>query len=393
MKRIISTAVTSLLFSTLAFSFDFGGALSSLTKYSGHPDNAKFNQKTTLSAWMRTPLGQGSKGSLTYLAAEANCALENKFDNDLPSDKKNVFTWDIALLKINYDNKFGSDSINIGAGRFFVSDLTGKIFAQTCDGAIISFATPGFNFSIYGGFTGLLNAQNAKILNGKTAVAKTVDNAYEFADKYLVMDAAVSFPYLFLNQTLGLQFLGTFGFENEKINRMYATASLNGPLSDIIFYNLNTTFAFNNGTGVNGYQTSNLSNLSFMLMASKIKTLFALNGTYASGTQEGGIKQFVGFTHMTATNALSGRLEYNGITKAGLSASTRFNSILSMNLGFDAIFEQMVKKFGYFGFQYNAGLTIQPTNDLSFNAGFNHFIGDNSETSKLTGQLGIILTF
>lgn len=392
MKKIISTAALIFLGSALAFSVDLGGAISSLTKYTGHPDNAKFNQKTTFSAWLRTPLGNGSKGSLTYLAAEANCALENKFDDNLASDKKNVFTWDIALLKLNYDNKFGSDTINIGAGRFFISDLTGKIFAQNCDGAIISFATPGFSFSIYGGFTGLLNAQNAKILNGK-GVSKSVDSAYAFADKYLILNAAVSFPYLFANQTLGFQFIGTFGFDNEKANRMYGTLSLNGPLNDILFYNLNSTVAFNNATGKDGYQTSNLSNLSLMLLVSKINTLFALNGTYASGQKEGGIKQFVGFTHMTATNAYSEKTEYNGITKVGLSASTKFNKILSMNLGTDVIFEQMVKKFGYFGFQYNAGLTIQPKSDLSFNAGFNHFIGDNSETNKLNGQLGIILTF
>lgn len=92
MKRIFTAAFLSASAILSAFAFDFGGALSSLSKFSGKTDDLYFNQKTSASLWLRTPLDK--EGDI-YLAAEGNLAFENNLETEKKYSDSGPFAFEI----------------------------------------------------------------------------------------------------------------------------------------------------------------------------------------------------------------------------------------------------------------------------------------------------------
>ena len=54
--------------------------------------------------------------------------------------------------------------LDVDLGRFHTADSSSLVFNTFLDGARLAFSLPEVNFEIYGGYTGLLNNNNANIL-------------------------------------------------------------------------------------------------------------------------------------------------------------------------------------------------------------------------------------
>ncbi len=111
----------------------------------------------------------------------------------------------------------------------------------------------------------MLNGHNATIINGD--IDKSNNDFYYMASPFIIGQASVYFPYLFFNQSLGVEGLTAIGTkgpngDNADYNRFYGTLSLNGSVGKNKFYVLSTTFGAEVIDG-DFDKLSNLSQLSF----------------------------------------------------------------------------------------------------------------------------------
>ena len=381
------------VFSFKVSALDFGGLLTnnSSLKNRGNKD-FKLDQKNSASFWLRAPFDMSGE---IYFASEVIYDFESDSDAE---QRTNAL--DFNLFELAFSKNMDSSKIGLNMGRFYFSDFTGIIFTQNSDGLRFSFQNDWLNISVYGSYTGLLNAQNVDIVttapklfvaDGKTPWEENrnlcfkVDNdkIYDFAEKYAVADFSLSFPYLFANQTVSLEFLGTFRLENDSFNRMYATFALDGPIYQTLFYNVSSTVGFVEYDGET--EISNLSKIGFEYFFKKLS--FGLNALYSSGEQ-GGLSSFEGFTKNTSTYSARDFL-YSGIVKAGANLSYKPFDVLVLNLASDVIFNAVSgdKNDGieYFGFQYSVDALWQIKSDFQIGFTASQFMDkDNLDDVKKT---------
>ncbi len=421
-KSVILTALNSrfsllfafiLISSSAVFAFDFGGILVNDSSFQTYKDgDFNIDQKNSVSIWARHNF---DKMGANYFACEGIYNFEGDFNQE-DDDSKYTNSLDVNLLKINLSKKFDSaknqPKVNFEAGRFYFSDLSGLIFTQNADGAKLSFQNNYFKISAYGAYTGLLNAINTKIIsanpaelliNGKQPAVQDVsktfiaDNTkiYDLAEKYLIADATLSFPYFAANQTVSFEFLGAFRLEDDKYNRMYATLSFDGPIYRSLFYDVSSTFEFLNykyndisGSSKTENEVANLSKIGLTYYFKNVSV--GINGLYASGNQ-GELSPFIGFSKNTSTYSLQEFL-YTGIAKIG--ANARFtpleNLFISANCAtvFNALSgdnSEKAEEVEYYGFEYAVGITWQVKSDFQLGiTGSQFFDKDNSDLAKKT---------
>lgn len=155
---------TSLLFAAqLAFSVETGGLVTNDTTFANvEKDGAlKLNQKNGANIWLRLPIT--ADGS-SYFTAEG--AFKSEYiASEEDSDKKLKLTLDATLFKLTLKKELSSGDLQLSAGRFFNADTTGLIYSQNGDGLKIDANISKVSLSLYGAYTGLLNAKNVTILN------------------------------------------------------------------------------------------------------------------------------------------------------------------------------------------------------------------------------------
>lgn len=407
MKKVFKRALCSLIAigSMAALSaIDFGGMITNDSKLSGNGFNKMLlEQKNAVSAWIRIPFNQ--KGT-TYLAAEGMYQFQEKgikLFGDAEGNARYTGLVDLSLLKFSTTMKKNFGQVSISAGRFFSSDLSGLAYAQTADSVLASIELSRFNLALYGAYTGLLNARTVSMINNTFALkdgklekanvfgAEDEEKHYQRAEDYIVGSAVVSFPYLFANQTVSAQFLGTFHVKDASYTRMYAELSIGGPLVSTLYYNVNTTFGFASYDG-GSMDVSNLSKAVLSYYNVDAKNLAVnLGAIYASG--DSGLKPFTGFTSQTATNALSGRTEYTGLLKASLLASIKPIQALLLGASGDLIFNA-AESIKYEGFQYGANVNWQIVSDISLALSmYQYFDKDDSARDKSCVQLKAAISF
>lgn len=152
----------SILISVLAmgssFAFDFGGLVTNDTIIKTCEDSKfRLDQKNSASLWLRQSI---SEDGSSYFAAETIYSFERDFNVDSP-----VNVLDVDLCKLVLKKPVGKGSLGISAGRFYYSDLTGTIYNQLSDGIEFLYESPVVQVTVYGAYTGLLNAQNAKMIS------------------------------------------------------------------------------------------------------------------------------------------------------------------------------------------------------------------------------------
>ena len=385
-KTFISSAAVFMALSQ-AFSVETGGLLTNDSKLANveKDGSLKLDQKNGVNFWLRAPLNE--EGT-SYFAGEAS--FQTEYDTaETDSDKKLKLYADLNLFKFVFKNELDSGNIQFSLGRFFNSDLTGLVYSQNADGLRFDANLPRVALTLFGSYTGLLNAKTVSMLEidspDTTDKEKTV---YVLAHKYAVGGLTFSLPHFAAGQTLSLEGLATLSLESTKYNRFYGTFALNGPIVSPVFYSISSTIGFakyDEQDMVKG----NLSKASISVYPDFKSMSVSLNGVYASGKQ-GPFEAFQGFTSSTAANSLS-EPEYSGILKAGLSATIKPVSNLLLSAGGDVLFTTIggeeSNKIEQAGFQYSAGFNWQIVSDVSLGANFLQYIGkEDYETQFGAGK-------
>lgn len=380
-KGLAAAAVALMAFS--AFAIDFGGALRNSTKLKGKSfSSIKLDQVDDLNLWVKVPL---SKDGKMYFTAEGLYEFE--------ADDSTVYNrLDLDLCKFAAQFKFDQNTLNVSAGRFIYSDLTGIIFSQNADGAFASYTTSKFSVSAYAAYTGLLNAALVKMLdNSKDRFTYDSKAVYELAQKYFVAAASFTLPCVAASQSLSFQALGTFKVEGKSYNRIYATATIGGPIYNTIFYNFSTTMEMQSFDG-GSMDLSNLTsaNVSWFLPYKDL----TLNGgvLYASGSH-GPFEAFRGFTKREAYNAFN-EPQHSGLIKFSFSANAKPLKPLLVSAGFDVIIAAATSSMDYKGFQYALGADWQILSDVKAGLNFLQYIDkSDSDLNKVQISLNAAITF
>lgn len=380
------------------FAFDFGALVKNDSALEDCGKNDfKLNQKNSASVWVRAPF---EKSGENHFAAE----FVYNFEADLQNENyKNAL--DFNLFELSFSREISSSTLGLQFGRFYFSDLTGKIFSQNADGLMFGLKNRWVKLSAYASYTGLLNALNTEMItsapstflysagnsgnetpgieNGLYSFNADYDKIYDFAEKYLAADLALSFPNLFEGQTLSAEFLAAFRLEGDDFNRMYATFSMEGPVASSFFYDVSSTLGFVDYDG-----KVKISNLSEIQLEYYLKNFsFCADALYASGEQ-GGLSAFAGFTKNVSTCSAQ-KFLYSGILKTGLSCSYKPFETLLFSAGSDVVFNAAAgdkkEDIEYFGFQYSLGAVFQVKSDFQLGFSASQFIDkDNSENIKKT---------
>ena len=328
----------------------------------------KLDQKNGISLWLRAPLNEDGS---SYFASEGT--FQTDYDaSESDSDKKLDFLADLTLFKLVLKKEIDSGDIQFSLGRFYNSDLSGVVYSQNGDGAKLDLNFSRVEFSLFGAYTGLLNAKNVTIYEydspDLTDKEKTL---YVLANKYAVGAITFSLPRLFANQTISLEGFGALSLESTKFNRFYGTVALDGPIISPVFYSVSSTLGFAKYDD-SDMEKGNLTRAAIVVYPPLKSMSISLNGVYASGKQ-GSLEAFQVFTSGTSVNSLLGP-EYSAMAKAGLSATIKPIPTLLLSASGDIVFdaEESIKQAG---FQYSLGFNWQIVSDFSFGANFGQYIG------------------
>lgn len=380
-KKIFSCI--ALLSAVNVFALETGGLINNDSKFANveKDGSLKIDQKNAINLWLRTPLTQDGK---SYFTAEG--AFKSEYDASVVnSDDKLKLSLDLNLFKLVLHKELDAGELLLSAGRFFNADLSGLVYTQNGDGLKFTAKLPKVSVSLFGAYTGLLNAKNITILDREGAHPDLADKSktlYVLANKYLIGALTVSLPNLFASQTISAEGFLAQSFESRKINRYYGTLALNGPLFPKVFYNLSSTFGFSK-EDEKDMEKSNLSQASIVVYPGFKSMSIALNGLYASGDQ-GSFSGFRGFTSGTAVNSTK-ETEYSALTKAGLAFSIKPLPNILLYTNGDLVLDAF-ESIKYAGLQYSLGLNWQVVSDFSVGASFGQYIA--KDDPEITGRIG-----
>lgn len=370
----VFAVISALAIAQSIFALETGGLLTNDSKFlNAEKDGSlKLDQKNGINLWFRNPVSQDGS---SYIAGEGSFLFEKDMRIE-DSEKQLKLYADLNLLKLVAKKELESGNLVFSAGRFYNSDLSGLVYTQNGDGVKLEASLSGVEFSVFGAYTGLLNAKNITILGNDTDLTDKEKTVYVMANKFAVGALTLSLPYFAANQTLSIEGFGALSLESTKFNRFYGTVALNGPLFTPVFYNISSTLGFakyDEEDMVKG----NLTKGAISVYPDFKSMSFSLNGLYASGKQ-GSFEAFQGFTSNTAVNSLK-EDEYSGIALAGISASIKpvenFLFFAGADIVFDTLAGEEQKSIERSGLQYSAGFNWQVVSDVSLGANLSQFIG------------------
>lgn len=370
----VFAVISALAIAQSVFALETGGLLTNDSKFlNAEKDGSlKLDQKNGINLWFRNPVSQDGS---SYIAGEGSFLFEKDMRIE-DSEKQLKLYADLNLLKLVAKKELESGNLVFSAGRFYNSDLSGLVYTQNGDGVKLEASLSGVEFSVFGAYTGLLNAKNITILGNDTDLTDKEKTVYVMANKFAVGALTLSLPYFAANQTLSIEGFGALSLESTKFNRFYGTVALNGPLFTPVFYNISSTMGFakyDEEDMVKG----NLTKGAISVYPDFKSMSFSLNGLYASGKQ-GSFEAFQGFTSNTAVNSLK-EDEYSGIALAGISASIKpvenFLFFAGADIVLDTLAGEEQKSIERSGLQYSAGFNWQVVSDVSLGANLSQFIG------------------
>lgn len=390
----VFAVISALAIAQSVFALETGGLLTNDSKFlNAEKDGSlKLDQKNGINLWFRNPVSQDGS---SYIAGEGSFLFEKDMRIE-DSEKQLKLYADLNLLKLVAKKELESGNLVFSAGRFYNSDLSGLVYTQNGDGVKLEASLSGVEFSVFGAYTGLLNAKNITILGNDTDLTDKEKTVYVMANKFAVGALTLSLPYFAANQTLSIEGVGALSLESTKFNRFYGTVALNGPLFTPVFYNISSTMGFakyDEEDMVKG----NLTKGAISVYPDFKSMSFSLNGLYASGKQ-GSFEAFQGFTSNTAVNSLK-EDEYSGIALAGISASIKpvenFLFFAGADIVFDTLAGEEQKSIERSGLQYSAGFNWQVVSDVSLGANLSQFIGkdDYADYNKTQFRITAAIAF
>ncbi len=401
-KRTIAFATTAALAASSMFAVEWGGLVGGDGKFYNNSEKFKGGDNPTIEAtadaslWLRIPFSASGEN---YLITEGKYEFEHDHNIDGRDESDNTQYLDLSLFKLVFLKHLSTgDSakeISLSLGRFYLSDLSGKIFTQNADGLLAKYNSTFLGLSLYGSYTGLLNGRAVSMLSCEDEDTYHEDNdkLYEFAERYVVGSVSASLNNLFLNQTLCLEGFGTFRAEDESYNRMYGTLSISGPAFANTYYSVSSTLGYTAYDGDDDKIKTGVGNMTTGRIAyftSFKDATFGLSGLFASD-------KFNGFTSNTAIQAQNEE-QVSGILLAGPFGTIKPTASVLVNasaeIACDSHRGDEKDSFGLAGMQFKGGIAYQPFSDLSIKFSAVQFIDfDESENNKTTLELAAALTF
>lgn len=371
MKKLLTSIVLLVSLVSALAAHEWGGIVKEDAKFSTADfTSAAVSQSNSLFLWFKTPLGENwnfssealYKYNLSYVSKTS--ALTNVIDVD--------------LFKLSGKITAGNGLISVNAGRYMCTDNTGITFAQTCDGLSLKYSLPSFQTSIYGGYTGLLNANTVVILGPNGTAYSPENQIYSCTKAYIPVIADLTFPVLFANQTLSVQAEAFIDPSEAAYNRYYASTFLSGFIGNSFNYTFVTQFSSEN--------FDNLGNYSAVEFSFGKKNLFTINTglKYAS-------KDFTGFTS-TPAYASSQSAEYKDVVIPYINGTyTETKAIV--NAGLKTVFKCQ-DSFTFKGIDLGMGLSYNVFSDLQFGADVHGYLDlQNKDASNYSLGLKASLAF
>jgi len=357
--KFFSSLLAAFVLGGSVAAFEYGAYIDNNSKFQGQKlSNIKLSQINSGAVWVRSPLGSNTNN---YFSMQGSYQHERDFRYKMDYDYV-----DLDLFKLNFGTTLFGNQLTAAAGRFFVSDLSSIVYTQNADGLYLNYQAPTYTVSLYGAYTGLLNANKISMIAiGKDAEIADSDKLYDFAEKYVISAGTISFLTLAENTSVDMQFLGAYRVEHKSTNRMYATISVNGPISSNIYYNTSYTLGWRN------YDHSKyIKDALFRASATYFvpNTTLSLSGNFLYVTD-----MFVGFTSQDAVNSWD-LPEYVDLCKPGATISIKPFSKLLLSLSGDIVFDS---DLNYQGVQYRAAADLQLFSDLYIGGAITQYIDDD----------------
>jgi len=361
--------------------FNWGGFLDNASAYEGGLSDMGFEQTNRFTLWFRAPFNESM-----YLTAETFYEFDYIGTSKTISHKV-----DLNLLKLRIALPMGDFSSAIfNAGRYSIRDITGLIISQPSDGVEFVYTNDIFSLGAYIGFTGLLN--NLTVDINSDANTLETSSVYALAPPFILASITAQFPFLFAQQSLSTDFYAALDVSSDKNknHRMYATAALNGPISDSFFYIFSTTLGVIQATDAQ-WQISNLSIFEISAYLPVFSALLSWKTTFATGGDDA---EFQTFTVATAN--VSETMNYAGNIKTGLIGSMRPISSLLFFAGVDTFFSVMNddSNKGYAGLQWAFSTRWQIVSDVQLSVSAKQFFpADTAIDSYMSADLKVSFSF
>lgn len=352
MKKLFLSICLLNFVSFSIFAFDWGGILNNHTQgdvcdFFG----SSLNQSNALYLWTQSEIAD------TDLLFSSEVMYQYKYNlRQTYSSFENIF--DLDLLRLSGTLYMPKESLDFFIGRFFVSDITNSIFMQTSDGMLLKCGVKNTEFSLYAGYTGLLNAHNVAILNVDGTIDEIKNDFYSLCKPYIPIAAAVTFQQLFLQQSLSISANTFIDASKNKDNRFYATLAVDGPVMQGCYYDFSTTLAL-----YNLKEKANYSKIKFHVFITE--SLYTSIGIeYASGNN-GSLKPFRTFTSKPIVSSAAETIETSGIILPAVSLSKNFNNLYA---SFDAKFllDCLNSSVSFWGPEVVASVVYNAFYDLQF---------------------------
>jgi len=346
MKKIIVVFLFS-IFALSLFAFDFGGSLdTSFLIFDENKIPSKDSYMAlseTASLWIRHNFSNWISFSM-----EGNYSASYDFKKF--SQNLNL---DFLKLKMNFAPSSVAE-IGVDLGRFHVSDSTSLVLNGLIDGAQVKILLPEVDFSLFGGYTGLLNAKSVSIVN--STVEKTQDSLYGFAPKYLLGGISLFATNYYGNHSVGCDFSTFIPVDSRetRTSSFYVGFDATGPVFSSLYYDVSAILSLFAGENVNtGFLVDGL--ISYY--APFLSSVVSLNATYATDS-------FCPFSNSSVV--MGGVRDLSGLLKLGLVSSIKpFSNFLVVISG-DYLMDDVDSKLTSFGFQWYANLKWQILSDLQF---------------------------
>ena len=388
MKAVIAAAFMA-VFAVNAHALDFGGLFKNNTKFTTpNFQGMGINQQDSLVGWFKAPITADEK---IYFSLEADATFRYSTPMMGSNPGRAEFLLNLSLCKFTMFTNIWNGILQLNVGRFATNDATNMVISQTSDGAQLTFTSNYFKAIAYAGYTGLTNSRYDTIIPGAASTfVQDSSMIYQFNSPYILTGLSFSLPYLFANQTIGLEAFAAFGLpgitgSNWGDNRVYITALMNGPIVQNLYYALTTTFGIYEG------KASNLSKFSLTYYPPALDSSLSAELLYASGNN-GFLAPFTGFTSQSAYLAYGGAAEYTGILKAGASGTIRPLDKLFLSLGADAVFA-CLNNFSFSGFQWYTQMQFQLYTDLKLGLNAYQFISPDTSKNNLSFALNVTFAF
>lgn len=383
MKKLFLTLFSAIMILAPVSAVEWGGLIDNTSQfiYMNNDNSADSNplslsQSDAAYLWLSAPL-----------TSDGNVYIKTEGMYKLTSYKGYIsHLADLDLLKCAGTIPMGKATLDFSAGRFQISDISGAVFSQNCDGAYVNYAAPKFGVSAYAGYTGLLNSNIVYMLDKNGAKHIPANKVYALSNPYIPVSASVSFPYLFLNQSLTLQGNGFFDLSENKYNRIYGEMMLSGAVAPTVFYNFISDFGSDFETSLMNY-----TKLNFSIFAGR--SLISTGVEYASGNN-GVFSAFRGFSTHTAYSCGNGDIETSGVILATVGANLPIGRNMLIASNIKGVFACPEKELTPAGLQADLSYLYNIFSDLQLTALVSDFISfNNNYADKLSVTLKIALSF